>query len=281
MIKTAATALAIMAVSAEALLDLEVNLPLGINVDLSLLGPSEGPCLECIDLWHPAHDVIIDDCDDTGSDDWHWVHPCPEPHEPEYTWATSTVTATHISTIIDCPPEVPDCPGHSTIYTTVTVPGETTICPVPVETTHPVPEVPHTTTEEYHPPPTTYPEVPVAPPIETHVPQPPPEVPEHPSSIWTGPVPTLSTSVYVPVEPVPVPHPTSPVYPPVQPPVHTPVVPVPNPPVSQPTYGDNATVPVTTPPIVTIPPIPTAAAGRNAQNFGVVLAAGAIAAYVL
>lgn len=297
MIKTGTAALAIMAASAEALLNLEVNLPLGINVDLDLFGPSEEPCVECIDLWHPAHDVIIDDCDDTDSWDWHWVHPCPEPHEPEYTWTTSTVTATHVSTVIDCPPEVPECPGHSTVYTTVTVSDETTICPVPVTSTHPPPIEHPTTSEEYHPPPTTEIEHPPTttemyhpptttpkvhpPPVETHVPQPPP-VSEHSSSVWTDPVPTLSTSVHVPHEPMPEPEPehkpTEPVHPPVEPPVHTPVVP--HPPMSHTTYGDNATVPATTP-VVTHPPAPTGAAGRNTQNVGLAVAAGAFAAYIL
>lgn len=254
--KTSTVALALMAASADALLGLDINLPLGLEVDLDLFGPKTEPCYECIDTWHPPHGVIIDDCDDVGNGDWHWVHPCPETHEPEYTWATSTMTATHVSTIVECPPEVTECPHQSTVYTTVVVPAQTTICPVPVAPTTEVQQ------------PTVVPVVP-GPPTA----QPPPVVPGQPSSVWVGPQPTLSTSVWVPVPPAP--QPTGPVQPPVQPPVVPGVPGVPVPP-------SNATVPVSIPPVVTMPtPIPTAGAAQNAKNLGLAVAIGAIVAWAL
>jgi len=278
------TTLALMAVGAEALLSLDVNLPLGINVDLDLLGkrPTEDPCQECLDTWHPPHDVIIDDCDDTHTGEWHWVHPCPEHEEPSYTWGTSTLTATQTQTVISCPPEVPDCPAQSTMYTTVTIPEQTTICPVPVQTpaepTHEVPEVHESTTMVPEVPvPTTH-EVPYVPVPTKEISQPPPvhETPYVPSppapTTYVHPPATLSTVVNTPGIPV---VPSVPVPQPPAPPVNTPVVP---PHVSMPPYGNNATEPVPTPPIVTPPP--AAGAAQNAQNMGVAVIAG-LAAFAL
>ncbi|KFH43299.1 hypothetical protein ACRE_059600 [Hapsidospora chrysogenum ATCC 11550] len=273
-------ALAIMAASADALLNLDVKLPLGIEVDLDLLGarPETEPCAECDDTWHPPHDVIIDDCDDLDNGDWHWIHPCPDHPEPSYTWSTSTITATQTSTIISCAPEVPDCPASSTIYTTVTVPEQTTICPAPV---HPTPAVPTSDVDQPQPPPET--EVP-APPQETHVPPPqepevPPQEPEVPpqepyvpateeTDVVPGPPAPPAPTPYVPpvtlVTSVNTPpyHPTAPVVP--GPPAETDVTP----PVVQPPPGNNGTIPA--PP----PPAPTAGAAQNVQSMGLSLVAG-------
>lgn len=130
---TAAT-LSLMAVSAEALLDLSVKLPLGLEIDLDTFGPKPDgePCPSCADVWHPPHDgVEIDDCDDVHNEGWHWVHPCEDCHHPDttYSWALSTITATRVRTIVECAPDVPDCPARAT---TVTVAAETTVCPIPV-----------------------------------------------------------------------------------------------------------------------------------------------------
>ena len=268
--KTSTVAMAIMAGAADALLNLDVNLPLGIDVDLDILGsrPTKEPCGECLDTWHPPHDVIIDDCDDTGSGDWHWIHPGQEHHEPSYTWGTSTVTATHVSTIVSCGPEVPDCPADSTVYATVTATEQTTICPIPVEPTK-VPEHPQQPEHPKAPEQPQYPEQPK----QTEYPQ----VPEHPTSVYypqppvqsspiVHPPQTLSTSVYYPEQP------TGPVHPP----VNTPVYPAP---VATHPYGENATNPISTPPVVSHPP--TAGAVQNVQSMGAAILAGIAAVALL
>ncbi|CAM1505259.1 Fc.00g108960.m01.CDS01 [Cosmosporella sp. VM-42] len=43
---------------------------------------------------------------------------------------TSTVLSTKVHTITSCAPDVPDCPAHSTVYSTETIAVSTTICPV-------------------------------------------------------------------------------------------------------------------------------------------------------
>jgi hypothetical protein len=95
---------------------------------------------------------------------------------------TSTVYTTKVHTITDCGPEVPDCPAHSTIIKTETIPVSTTVCPVVTET----PEKPE------HP---EVPEVPEVPEKPEH-----PEVPEHPT--WTHPG-TNATATHVPGVPTP------------------------------------------------------------------------------
>src|SRR5687768_7889286 len=69
------------------------------------------------------------------------VPDCPARTSVEYVpLTTSTVYATNVHTIIDCPEEVPDCPAHSTIVVTETVPISTTVCPVgPTDYPHPPP----------------------------------------------------------------------------------------------------------------------------------------------
>jgi chitinase len=54
--------------------------------------------------------------------------PSGSPAPTQFT--TSTVHTTSVSTIISCASTVENCPAHSTILTTVTVPISTTICPV-------------------------------------------------------------------------------------------------------------------------------------------------------
>ncbi|KAK4682854.1 hypothetical protein QC764_119860 [Podospora pseudoanserina] len=90
-------------------------------------------------------------------------------------WTTSTVWATTTRTITSCPPVNPDCPAHSTVLTTVTIPVSTTICPV-TETEAPPPPPPPTTvllpsssspvTTPAPPPPTTIGTI-IPPPITT------------------------------------------------------------------------------------------------------------------
>jgi hypothetical protein len=43
---------------------------------------------------------------------------------------TSVVYTTKVHTITSCAPEVTNCPAHSTVYSTETVPAYTTVCPV-------------------------------------------------------------------------------------------------------------------------------------------------------
>jgi hypothetical protein len=43
---------------------------------------------------------------------------------------TSVVYTTKVHTVTQCGPEVTNCPAHSTIYSTETVPAYTTVCPV-------------------------------------------------------------------------------------------------------------------------------------------------------
>ncbi|CRK10996.1 hypothetical protein BN1708_017108, partial [Verticillium longisporum] len=88
-------------------------------------------------------------------------------HEDDYKWTTSTITATHISTVIDCGDK--DCygGGGQTQYTTVTIPQTTTICPVPVAP-EPTPEKPEEPEQPYPEPPVETQPVPTPePPVET------------------------------------------------------------------------------------------------------------------
>ncbi|RDL41593.1 uncharacterized protein BP5553_01572 [Venustampulla echinocandica] len=50
---------------------------------------------------------------------------------------TSTIFTTSVSTITSCAPTVTNCPAHSTVLTTVTIPVSTTVCPVSSETSPP------------------------------------------------------------------------------------------------------------------------------------------------
>ncbi|KAH8169799.1 hypothetical protein LIA77_10343 [Sarocladium implicatum] len=179
------------------LLGLDLNLPLGIDIDvLSSSGhePASGPCDECTNVYHPPHHGIdMDDCDNDEDEGWHWVHPGKPhyPEQPKYTWGHSTVTCTETSTIIGCPDEVEYCPGRSTAYTTVTEVESTTICPVPV------------TTSEYHAPPATETYVHVQPTTSVHPPIKTTTIPPeeyYTESKVTGP-PAPHTSVYVPGPP--------------------------------------------------------------------------------
>ncbi|KAK4155122.1 hypothetical protein C8A00DRAFT_32015, partial [Chaetomidium leptoderma] len=45
-------------------------------------------------------------------------------------WTTSTVYTTSVQTITSCAPAWTNCPAHSTVLTTVTIPISTTVCPV-------------------------------------------------------------------------------------------------------------------------------------------------------
>lgn len=114
-------------------LGLDVELPAGISIE-SEGCPSGPPAEDQTNVWHPPHHVPMDGCDDNGNNEWHYVHPCdcqaPAPH----TWGTSTVTQTHVSTIISCAPTVTNCPNNGAA-TTVIVPATTFICPVPVTST--------------------------------------------------------------------------------------------------------------------------------------------------
>jgi len=96
-------------------------------------------------VWHPGHPGIdIDDCDDE-KDDWHWAqHKGPKkPAGPPMKWTVSTVTATKVETVIDCPDKVPSCPGKGHTKTkTITVDVTTTICPVPITEGPPGPTKP-------------------------------------------------------------------------------------------------------------------------------------------
>lgn len=56
---------------------------------------------------------------------------------PSYT--TSTIYTTTVQTITSCGPTVTNCPGHSTVLTTVTVALSTTVCPVTATETAVVP----------------------------------------------------------------------------------------------------------------------------------------------
>ncbi|KAH7304975.1 hypothetical protein B0I35DRAFT_484166 [Stachybotrys elegans] len=114
----------------------DFELPEGIELPKDIK-PTEPICEGCTSVFHPAHPGIdIDGCDNDEAKGWHWVHSGTPIHtdQPPYGWITSTVTEVHTSTIIDCKPEVKDCPGDSTIYTTIHVPATVTICPVPKDT---------------------------------------------------------------------------------------------------------------------------------------------------
>lgn len=116
-------------------LGLDVKLPLGLSLNAEGC-PKSGPPEGCTNVWHPPHQVNMDSCDNTEAGDWHWVHPCNcTPTAAPHMWTTSTITQTCLSTVISCPPEVTNCPGHTTVRTTVMIPATTTICPVPVTST--------------------------------------------------------------------------------------------------------------------------------------------------
>ncbi|KAK0387912.1 hypothetical protein NLU13_4157 [Sarocladium strictum] len=271
----------------------DINLPLGIDIDLlANLGskPTTGPCDECTNVYHPPHHgVDIDECDNDEDDGWHWVHPGKphHPEQPQYTWGTSTLTCTETSTIIGCPPEVEHCPASSTAYTTVTEVESTTICPVPITTatgekppateTY-IPAKP-TTTSVYYPPIKTT-TIPLEEwyPTTTLVAQPPPV---H-TSVYVPPVhetpaynpPASETTVWVPPPAVGTPeHPAPPAkeYP--APPAQQ------HPPVE---YPDYVAPPVATPighgNNQTIPPPATAGAAQTVQRIGVAVFAMVAAA---
>ncbi|KAK5998831.1 hypothetical protein PT974_01214 [Cladobotryum mycophilum] len=177
---------------------LGINVPLGIKMAGDEEKPQGPPSDGCTNTWHPPHDgIVIDGCDDNHNDHWHYVHPCGERcnGQPPHVWTTSTVTATHTHTVIDCAPTVTDCPaGHKTV--TYTIPATTTICPVPVTT--PAGDYP-TPTGAYPPPEYTPPAY--TPPVYT------------PPSEPTGPVYTPPSGPTGPAYPPPS-YPTGPAYPP-------------------------------------------------------------------
>ncbi|KAL9944185.1 hypothetical protein ACHAQF_006390 [Verticillium nonalfalfae] len=272
------------------------------------VGPGYAPPDGYLPIYHPPHhDVVIDDCDKKDDDDWHWVHPGKDHHEDDYKWTTSTITATHISTVIDCGDK--DCygGGGKTQYTTVTIPQTTTICPVPVAP-EPTPEKPEEPEQPYPEPPVeTHPVPTPEPPVETqpvHEPEPPVEtypVPAPEPPVETQPVhepepPVETQPVHEPEPPVE----TQPVHEP-EPPVEEPPVetqpgyeepPVPSAPVEEPPV-ESEPIPVPAPPptsigTVTRPipsateglePVPTAAAA-NVRVGGAVLAAAVAAAFL-
>lgn len=129
-------------------LGLDIKLPPGLELPEDAK-PTAPPADDRTNLYHPPHQGIdIDDCDDDEEEGWHYVHPGQPiyPDQPLHVWTISTVTVVHTSTIIDCPYEIPDCPGKGTLYTTIEIPATTTICPVPVvpNEVYPVPSVSET-----------------------------------------------------------------------------------------------------------------------------------------
>lgn len=271
----------------------DINLPLGIDIDLlANLGnkPTTGPCDECTNVYHPPHHgVDMDECDNDEDEGWHWVHPGKPhyPEQPQYTWDISTLTCTETSTIVGCPPEVEHCPGESTAYVTVTEVESTTICPVPVTTSEYeqssttetyVPAKP--TTSVYYPPiktttipPVEYPSTTLdyqPPAVHTSVYVPPVvETPSYPppakeTTVWVPP-PTVDTPEH-PAPPAEEYHPAPPAeeYHPAPPAEQSPPVEYPDyvaPPVSTPIVpGNNNTIP---------PPPVTAGASQNVQRVGV------------
>lgn len=274
------------------------QLPDGITLNKEdLLGPWDKPGKDEESLFHPPHhDVVIDGCDKSKDDDWHYVHnPSPgKHHSDKYKWVTETITATE--TVIDCKKHEPCYGGGKTV--TVTIPETVTICPTPIEppVVEPTPEPPVEPTPgpPVEPPvePTPYPPPPVEePPVEEPHPEPTPAPPVEPPAEPTPPSPPVEEP---PVEPSP---PAPPVEePPVEPQPPVSEVPVP-PPAPEPTQSEPIVYPP--PPVetesVVIPPpaetsapfptatddgsvIPTAAAVPNAQRAGGALLAAALAA---
>ncbi|KAK3989119.1 hypothetical protein QBC44DRAFT_88585 [Cladorrhinum sp. PSN332] len=109
-------------------------------------------------------------------------------------WTTSTVYTTSTATITSCPPKWTDCPAHSTVLTTVTIPVSTTVCPVTETTEAPPPPPPPTSVAPPPPPPSssTYT------PTKSHAPPPPPPPPPPPSSIIIPPPVTTATPTVTP-----------------------------------------------------------------------------------
>ncbi|KAJ6444082.1 F-box-like domain-containing protein [Purpureocillium lavendulum] len=195
-------------VDVDVCVDLNLKLPLGINLDTGDC-PSHEPPEGHVNVWHPPHHVPIDDCDQTDEDGWHYVRPCGC-GEHEHIWTTSTLTQTHVSTIYDCPPAVTNCPARQT---TVTVSASTTVCPVPVTSTPvvpvpskpavtiststiqivpPVTQTPPTQAPPTQAPPATQPPVTQAPPTQA------PPAPTTPA-VQVPPTPEYPTQVHTPV----------------------------------------------------------------------------------
>lgn len=282
----------------------EWEFPEGVSISKEeLVGPWEAPSDEDKAVFHPSHHgVVIDDCDKTDDDEWHWVHPGKEHHEEDHKWVTETITATE--TVVDCDYDGPCDGGKKT--KTVTIPETTTICPTPIEEPekpedeYPEPE-PEKPEEPVYPEPTEVPEEPKPEPEEPkpepEEPKPEPE-PEHPEEpVYPEPEPTE-----VPVYPEPEPEPEEPVSEPVVPvpppsepePSHE--VPGPEPPVDEPITEpvqpptDAAPEPVPSETAPVEPPAPSegadegededvpAAAAPNAQRAGFALVVAAVAA---
>ncbi|ROW08730.1 hypothetical protein VPNG_06436 [Cytospora leucostoma] len=55
-------------------------------------------------------------------------------------WTTSTIYSTSSYTVVQCPPQVKNCPASSTVLTTTLIPVTTTICPVSSQTKVPSPD---------------------------------------------------------------------------------------------------------------------------------------------
>ncbi|KZZ93339.1 adhesin protein Mad2 [Moelleriella libera RCEF 2490] len=257
-------------------LGLDVQLPLGISIDTDGC-PKEPPTGDCTNVWHPPHHVPMDGCDDNGSDEWHYVHPCSCSAEVPHQWTTSTVTQTQVSTIISCAPTVTDCPANGHTATTVIVPATTYVCPVAVTSTTlaTVPAKPYTQ-PAIQPAVQTHPAVTYAPP------------PVQPA-VQPAPQPTVQP-VIRPVAQAPPAWTPPPVQAPAPAPVYAPeptVAPVVAPaPVAAPYPEDTTPVVVVPPPVGTgygnwtSPPI-TAGAAQTSQKVGAVVAMGLVAALLL
>lgn len=184
-------------VNVDLCLGLEIKLPLGISLGTDGC-PKFGPPADCINVWHPPHDVDIDGCDSTGDRAWHYVHPCKGGcghHGPRHRWTTSTITQTN--TIID------------NVQTVVPIPATTTICPVPVApantfqpiaTQAPAPQAPAAPYQAPQPPP-TYAPVAQQPPV-VQGPGPQFVLPQH-GPIAQGPGPQFVPNQQPPVAPYP------------------------------------------------------------------------------
>ncbi|PHH74918.1 hypothetical protein CDD80_2754 [Ophiocordyceps camponoti-rufipedis] len=234
----------------KAKLCLKVKIPEGIHMDEADCPTHERPA-DCIDMWHPAHDVTIDGCDNHGAHGWHYVHPCNcEDHAP-HSWTTSTVTATHMVTTVN------------NVQTTYQVPATTTVCPVPVEsapaTPYEQPPAP-VQTPEYQPTMSSYQPTSIYTPTPVY----------QPSSAYVAP-PMSSAPAYV--APSPAPYPT-----------YTPsMVPAPAPAPAVPYAAPMGTAPGYSPRPYsnTTAPVVVGGAAVNSRNVGVVAVVVAAVALLL
>ncbi|GAO14818.1 uncharacterized protein UV8b_04055 [Ustilaginoidea virens] len=121
-------------VSIDICVGIDVSIPPALSLQIDGC-PKNAPPPGRTNVWHPPHHVPMDDCDDNGNTEWHWVQPCGCKPETPHVWATSTVTETQYSTVISCAPTVTNCPARSHGVVTVVVPATTTVCPVAVPAT--------------------------------------------------------------------------------------------------------------------------------------------------